>query len=95
MISEDQKSKKDNVVAISPLIDNFLIKQIFLPWLVLQTCRNQRENLLEITLEGDLFIEKVDWKLISKERFNFFLFLFKYIFIDVRERKGDGEIQKH
>lgn len=44
MISEVQKSKKDNVVALSPLIDNFLIKWIFLPWLVLQTCRNQRET---------------------------------------------------
>lgn len=34
MISKDQKSKKGNV-AISPLIDNFLIKWNFLPWLVL------------------------------------------------------------
>lgn len=58
MISEDQKYKKDNVVAISPLIDNFLIKWIFLPWLVLQTCRNQRENLLEINLEVDYYLLK-------------------------------------
>lgn len=58
MISEDQKSKKDNVVAISPLIDNFLIKRIFLPWLVLQMGGNQRENLLEINLEVDCYLLK-------------------------------------
>ena len=48
IISEDQKSKKDDVSAISLLTDSFSSIVYFSPWAsVLHTCGNQRGKPIE------------------------------------------------